>query len=36
MGVAEFDDENTTGKQRKIMSWTRRSFDKRLRFSFFG
>jgi hypothetical protein len=35
MGVAELDDEKTTGKQRKIMSWTRRSFDTRLSFSFF-
>jgi len=35
-GVAEFDDEKTTGKQRKIMSWTRRSFETRLSFSFLG
>ena len=34
-GVAEFAAEKTTGKQRKIMSWTRRSFDTRLSFSFF-
>ena len=32
----EFDDEKTTGKQRNIRSWTRRSFDTRLSFSAFG
>ena len=32
-GAAEFDGEKTTGKQRRITSWTRRSFDTRLSFS---
>jgi hypothetical protein len=34
-GVGEFDEEKTTGKQSKIMSRIRRSFDTRLSFSFF-
>jgi hypothetical protein len=32
----ELDEEKTTGKQRNIISWTRRSLDMRLSFPGFG